>query len=41
MECPDAVVAGFYFVLQLRIVAAAAAVLGNALDAARFELLVS
>lgn len=39
MECPDAVVAGYHFILQLRIVAAAAVVLGYTVDAHRFATL--
>jgi len=41
MECPDPVVSGFYYVTQLRILAAAATVLGHAADVARFAGLAS
>ena len=39
MECPDPVVSGFYYVTQLRILAAAATVLGQAADATRYTRL--
>jgi hypothetical protein len=39
MECPDPVVSGFYYVIQLRIVAAAAAELGLSQDAERYAAL--
>jgi hypothetical protein len=39
MECPDAVVAGFYYVQQLRILAAAAVVLNRSEDIARYQRL--
>jgi alpha-L-rhamnosidase len=41
MECPDAVVNGFYYTTLLRILAAAAAVLHHAADAARYQQLAS
>ena len=36
MECPDPVVSGFYYVTQLRMLAAAATVLGRAGDVDRY-----
>ena len=41
MACPDAVVNGFYFITLWRILAAAADVLGRAVDASRFRALAS
>jgi alpha-L-rhamnosidase len=41
MECPDAVVSGFYYVTMLRILAAAADVLHHAADVARYRELAS